>query len=250
MLLSIIGGILGLFIAVWTISLALAIGAKQIPRLDEASIDWVGFVFALAMSVVAGLLCGLICGLRLSIDPSQEFLRDAGTSMGNRRRRLSDGLVVIEIAVAFCVIVSAVLLVRSLRQLERSDSGLVSRGVLSVEIALPANRYASPAQIDDFYNRLHGQLSALPGVESVGISSIFPLTGAAAEDPFSIEGRPLDPNRMTTAGRQAVSHGFFKTLGIPIARGRDFEESDRGRSPGVALINESMAQQFWPGAGP
>ena len=245
-LLSLIGGILGLLIAAWTLSLAVSIGVKQIPRLDEASIDRIVFVFALTVSLVVGVICGLISGIRLVLAQSNEFLRNGGNSIGGRRQRLlSDGLVVVEIAVAFCVIVSAMLLARSIRQLERTESGLISRAVLGAEITLPARRYSAPAQKDDFFNRLQEELSALPGVESAGLSSVYPLSGEAAEDPFSIEGRPLDSNQMTTAGRQAVTPGFFKTLGIPIVHGRDFEESDNSESQASAIINEAMAEQFW-----
>ena len=248
--LSLSGGVVGLLIATWTLSLALSIGVEQVPRLDEANIDVIVLTFALAISLFAGVICGLISGLRLTLIPSNDFLRSAGRSIGGpRRRRLSDGLVVVEIAVAFCVLVSAILLLRSTKdKLERAESGLIPAGVLGAEIALPSHRYATPAQRVEFFRELQEQLTALPAVESVRLSSLYPLSGAAAEDPFSIEGRPLDPNRMTTAGRQAVSRGFFRTLGIPIVRGRDFQESDSSSEHGSAIINEAMAEQFWPGA--
>ncbi|MGH9801644.1 MAG: FtsX-like permease family protein, partial [Blastocatellia bacterium] len=144
------------------------------------------------------------------------------------------------------VLVCAGLVINSFVRLLSFDPGLNPNQVLTAEISLPANRYTERQQMAAFYDQLLGKISALPGVQSVGASSIVPLSGAAVDDPFSIEGRPLDMKRMTVAGHQSVSPDFFRSLGINLLMGRNFIAEDTAEAAPVAIINETMAKTFWP----
>ena len=249
-LLVLAGGGAGLLLAFWGLKLLVAIGARQLPRLDEVSIDTPVLLFTLALSVLAGLICGLAPAWRTADTHLKQALSDSGNSAITRQERLREFLIIGEIAVAACVLVGAGLLVKSFLRLQRVDSGMDPRQVLTFEIALPSLKYPNQPQVADFYERVLTRIAALPGVQSVGMSSVLPLSGVAIDDPFSIEGRPLDMKRLTVAGHQAVSPDFFKTLGISLARGRHFTNTDALGAPAVAVINEQMAQRFFSGEDP
>jgi putative ABC transport system permease protein len=122
--------------------------------------------------------------------------------------------------------------------------------LLSVQINLPETRYPEPAQAARFFQELIRRVESLPGVEQVSLSTVQPLSGVAVNDPFSIEGRPLDFNNAPVAGWQHVTPNFFRALGIPIVAGRDFTDRDNDMASGAAIINEAMARRYFPNEDP
>ncbi len=248
-ILGLAGGTAGLIIALWCLELLIAISPRQLPRFDEISLDWRVLAFTVTISTLSGLICGLAPAWQASDQNLNQVMRGS-TSVAGRPDRLRKLLVSSQIAVAVCVLVSAGLLVKSFVLLQRVDLGLNPRGVLTFEVGFSETRYAERALIAAFCEDALSRMRALPGVESVGLSSMLPLSGVAIEDPFSIEGRPLDMSRLTLAGHQSVSPGFFATLGIPLASGRDFSETDLAGSPDVAIINGEMSARFFAGEDP
>jgi putative ABC transport system permease protein len=250
LLLALLGGGLGLLIARWGVTALVKLDSESLPRAGEISIDGSVLAFTIFVSLLTGLLFGIAPALQTSRPNLPQTLKDAspGLIAGGRRYQLRQILVVAEIASTLVVLVCAGLAINSFVRLLRFNPGLNPNHVLTAEIALSPAKYGDRARVAAFYDRLLGKIAALPGVQSVGASSIVPLSGRAVDDPFSIEGRPLDPNRMTVAGHQNITPDFFRTLGIGLLQGRDFNASDTADAPPVAIINETMARMYWPPA--
>ncbi|MEW6208860.1 MAG: FtsX-like permease family protein, partial [Acidobacteriota bacterium] len=146
---------------------------------------------------------------------------------------------------------SASLMLRSFQRLQRVDPGFRADDVLTMKIILPDSKYTEPEQWRGFYDRLLDQVRTLPGVESAGVITMLPLSGGSMGMSFEVEGRPpASPADEVSANYRAVSYDYFDTLGIPIMRGRAFNERDNDRSPGVIMINESFARIHLPGEDP
>ncbi|MGE0885247.1 MAG: ABC transporter permease [Blastocatellales bacterium] len=247
LLLALLGGSFGLLLARWGIAALVKLNPASLPRVNEIIIDGRVLAFTVAASLLTGLLFGLIPALQASRPDLPQTLKDNSANLiGGRRFQLRQFLVVAEIALTMIVLVCAGLVINSFVRLLDHDPGLNTNRVLTAEISLPSNRYTERSQVAAFYDQLLGKISALPGVESAGASSIVPLSGAAVDDPFSIEGRPLDMNRPTIAGHQSVSPDFFRALGINLKMGRNFTAEDNAESTAVAIINETMAKTYWP----
>jgi putative ABC transport system permease protein len=160
-------------------------------------------------------------------------------------------LVVAEVSLAVLLLVGSGLLAKSLLRLQQTNPGIVADQLTSVEIDLSAVSYSEPERASDFYRRLLAQVESLPGVQSASFGTNQPLSGSGGSDPFAIEGRKLDPTNLTAAGWQMVGANYLKTLGIPLARGRDLTTEDmQPGAPTVAVINEKMAARYWPNEDP
>jgi putative ABC transport system permease protein len=250
-LLTLFGAALGLVLAAWGIDLLHALGPGIVPRAQELSIDFRVFAFAVGIALLISLAFGLIPLRQVAKLDLRESLNRVGLRSGDRPGRWSDVLVVAEVSLALLLLVGSGLLVKSLLHLQRVDPGLIVDTLVSVEIDLSAAAYREPGQASNFYRELVQRIEAKPGVRAVTFSSQQPLSGNAGNDPFSIEGRRLDPANLTTAGWQLVGPNFLQTLGIPIIRGRDFTAEDTAPgAPPVAIINQKMAARYWPNEDP
>lgn len=244
-LLGLAGGAVGILIAVWSLDLLLAISPGQLPRSDEISLDWRVLTFAILVSTITGFVCGIAPALRESDQTLIRAMREAPSDSGGRSDKLRKLLVTVQIGVAVCVASCAALLVQSFVRLQAVDPGLNPHGLLSFELSLPEAKYSDGASVAAFTEAALIRIKALPGVEGAALGAVFPLSGTAIDDPFSIEGSPLDISRLTIAGHQSVSPGFFATMRIPLLRGRDFNETDSSAGPEVAIINRQMAERFF-----
>jgi putative ABC transport system permease protein len=252
-LLALIGGALGLLLAKWGTSLLLLVSPDSIPHASGIGIDArvLGFTFAAAL--LTGLLAGLVPALQASRTDLNTLLHDEarGASSGSRNRRTRDLLVVAEVGLALVLLIGAGLLLRSFALLQQVKLGFTPDDVLTLHIDLPDYKYPEDSMNFAFFNQLLPRLAALPGVESVGLVSNLPLSGAAMSTTFTIEGRaPTLPQERPVADYTIASPGFFGALRIPLMRGRPFNDQDSATSPGVVLINEAMATRFWPGEDP
>ncbi len=247
LILAAAGGAVGLLFSIWSLEVLVAISPKQLPRFGEISLDSRVLSFALFLSMFCGLLCGLVPALQSFDGRLSDVMRQGSSGDGVGASRLRKLLVACQVAIAMCVLVSAGLLLKSFALLQMVDPGLKPQGVLTFNIAFSDKRYSSRERISAFCEDALRRISALPGVDVAGLSSVYALSGAAIDDPFSIEGSPLDLSRLTIAGHQTVSPGFFKTLGIPLVNGRDFRDTDIAGSPEVAIINQQMANRFFAG---
>jgi putative ABC transport system permease protein len=236
---------LGLVFVSWGIELLAALGPNILPRAQEVSIDArvFGFMAVVVAAVSVGL--GVVAARPVDLNEALKNVRRAHS------RKWSNVLVVAEVSLAVLLLVGSGLLVKSLLHLQRTNPGIVADELVSVEIDLSTAAYQEADGASEFYRRLTEQVESLPGVQAASFGTVQPLSGRAGSDPFAIEGRQLDPANLTSAGWQLVGPNYLKTLGIPILRGRDLtlEDVQPGATP-VAVINEKMAQRYWPNEDP
>jgi putative ABC transport system permease protein len=247
------GGVLGLGVAWSGLGLLRSFATRVTPRADEISIDLMVLAFAIAVSVVVGLVAALVPLMRNAPPLSDTLRAGAVTTTGGRADgRMRDILVVVQVAVAFVLLIGAGLMARSLVKLQRVDGGYQTAGILTGRIDLNWTRYTSTALVTEFAQGLTSRLAGQPGVLSVALSSDFPLNnGRPSSQPFLIKG--LEP-RENDAGPQSdvtvVSGDYFKTIGVPLVRGRLFTDADRDTSNVPAVIGQRLAATHWAGKDP
>jgi len=177
-----------------------------------------------------------------------DALKEGGRSgSGALRSRVRSALVIVEMALALVLLISAGLLIKSFIRVQQVNPGFRPDHLLSMQIALPDSKYHEPTQRDAFFRDLTERVKALPGVNSVGAVTILPMSGSNSSGSFRIEGRDVPQGQSSPHGdRWSASTDYFKTMGIPLIRGRYFEDRDSADAPGVALIDETMAKKYWP----
>jgi putative ABC transport system permease protein len=256
LLLSVLGGGLGLLLAMWGVDLLVALSPAELPRVAEIGVDARVLAFTLSLSVLTGIIFGLAPALQASHLDLNEALKEGGRSVtGSRRTRsLRGALVVTEIALSLVLLVGAGLLINSFWRLTKVSPGFKADNLLTMEIALPDSKYppTESHRAQAFYQQLLERVATLPGVQSVGATSSLPLAPGGWGKMLSIEGRPAPPSMETIPLVQyrQVSTNYFSTLGVSPVKGRLFTEQDDPNSPPVALINEEMARRFFPNEDP
>jgi putative ABC transport system permease protein len=249
LILSLLGGGAGLLLAWWGIDWLVALSADNLPRADQISIDGRVLVFTLAIAILTGILFGLAPALQTRRLNLQESLKAGGLTSASvfRRPRLRNFLVISEVALALMLLVGAGLLIKSFFLLQRIDPGLDSDHALTMRVALPAARYPKGERMVAFYRELIQRVEALPGVRSAGVASWLPMSGQRIPARIAIEGRPapLSGEELSTDYR-VISPGYLRALGASLLRGRELTERDSGQAPVAVMVNEAMANRFWP----
>jgi putative ABC transport system permease protein len=251
--LGLVGGAAGLLLAVWGLRVLVALSPGDIPRFDQAGIDGRVLVFTLAVSLLTGLIFGLVPSLQASKPDLNSTLKEGGrgTTGGAGALRVRNLLVVSEIALSLVLLVGAGLLIRSFIRLQQFDLGFNPDNLATMRIQLPGTKYREAAQVEAFYKQLFERIESVPGVQSVGaISDVF-LSDTPNSTNFSIEGRPVPTGADSIeVPLDSVSPGYFRTMGIPLQRGREFDERDvRGSTP-VVIVNETFVRRFFPDEDP
>jgi predicted permease len=250
LVLGLAGGLLGLVLALWGVDALLLAAESSLPRASQVQMDLSALSVALAVSLASGLAFGLLPALQATRgDPRGALqLGGRGFTAGARRLRTRNMLVVVEVALAVMLVASAVLLLRSFWELRQVDPGFDAERVLTMDVSLPAPKYATGAQVAAFYRGLIERLSGLPGVEAAALTSTLPMArGARPNLDVDVEGRVLGPGEARPTGfYHAVTPDYFRTLGIHVLRGRDFRLEDDSGEVSVAMVNESMARLLWP----
>jgi len=229
-----------------------AIGLDEIPRASEIHFSLAVILFALATSVVAGILIGLVPVAHLSQIKLSTVLREETRtgSGGIRSRAMRRGLVVAQVGLACVLLIGAGLLLASFRKLLAVDPGFKSDGVITISTALPQVKYPDD-KWRPFMNRTFEALRSIPGVRSAGATTSIPFGGRFDKNVILAEGYTMKPGESVIAPMQVeVSPGYFETMATPLKRGRYFNEHDSSDAPPVAIIDERLAQKFWPGADP
>jgi putative ABC transport system permease protein len=253
LMLAILGGTLGLIVVRWAISFLISLSPANLPRAREVSIDISVFLFALGLSTLAGVFFGLIPALQASNVDVNEELKGTSRSIqgGSRQSRIRNLLVVSEIALSLLLLIAAGLLVKSFMQIQKVNPGFNADNLLVVRLALPKQKYSERETITNFYDRLGPEVENLPGVQSVGAVSVLPLSGLISSVDFSIVGRPsLSADEVPVGQYRMISPGYFRSMAIPLIKGRDFNEHDRSGSKPVVVINETLASRYWPNENP
>jgi putative ABC transport system permease protein len=253
MMLAAIGAGAGLLLALWGMDLLVALSPDNIPRRDEINIDSSALVFTVGVTLLTGLIFGIAPALHASKLNLNESLKEGGkgAGAGSHRSRFRSLLVVAQVALALVLLVGAGLLIKSFYRLQNVDPGFNPENVLTMRVALSDAKYPQAHQVTAFFDQALAGIEALPGVESVGMISFSPLSGATFYLDFAIEGQPAPgPGNTLTAQYRSISASYFRVMEIPLKRGREFTATDRMGASGVAIINETMARRFWPNEDP
>ncbi|MBD0320300.1 MAG: ABC transporter permease, partial [Gemmatimonadetes bacterium] len=252
LLLSLMGTLLGLALALAGMRALLALLPAGTPRVAEIGIDGRVLAGVLLLSLLNALLFGVVPSLQASRADLGGALRDGGKgSRGVAHRRLSSALVVGEIALAVTLVIGAGLLVRSLWELLRVDTGLRAEQVVAARLSPPPARYTEPERTLAFYQSVLSRVQGLPGVQAAAVVQRVPLGGEDGGVPLAVEGQPLPAGAAAPfAGEWRVTPDYLRVMGIPLLRGRALTDADRQGAPAVALVNQAMARRFWPGQDP
>ncbi|HUR22226.1 MAG TPA: ABC transporter permease [Vicinamibacterales bacterium] len=247
-MLALIGGALGVLTAQWVVKVFVTLAGSQLPRAASIHIDSRVVLFAAAVSLVVGVGCGLWPLLRMRTRELITSVREADTrTMSGAGKRFGNGLVVIEVAVAFALLVGAGLFAKNLRGLEHRDAGVRTEGIIAFDVSPAGPRYAADEQIRAFYRELTQRLTAMGGVERVGLTSHLPMYSFGTNGEMTREGgNPWGPNDAPLVEYRWISGDYFQALDIPLVRGRFLDARDKTGTSGV-VINQAMAEKFWPG---
>jgi predicted permease len=249
LLLSAIGGLAGLTIAVWGVRVLVALIPKDTPRASEIGLDYRVVLFTLGVSVVTGVLFGLFPALQASKTDLNATLKEAGRGgvEGPKRLRLRNALVISEFALALVLLIGAGLLVKSFQRLQVVNPGFQPTKLLTMRLALPELKYDKFEKGQAFFQELFDRVESRPEVKSVGAINLLPFGGSGGDRSFTIEDRPV-PEGQPRPDEQVrfVSAGYFNAMEIPLLKGRDLTKRDVPTSPHVMIVNQAMANKFWP----
>jgi putative ABC transport system permease protein len=251
-LLALLGGGLGLLLALWGTSLIESIGSQVSPLLSGIRIDPVVLSFTVVISLLSGLAFGLAPAMHVSKPDLNETLKEGGRSVDGSvgRTRLRGFLVVSEVAMAVVLLICAALLIKSVMQLRDVNPGFNSENLLTMNIALPSAKYPEKAAQVAFYDTLIKRVEALPGVRAAGVTSVLPLSDNFDGRGLAVEDQPKPPGEEISVDLYITTPGYLRAMEIPLLKGRAMDEHDRENAPLVALVSETMAQQLWPGQDP
>jgi len=253
LLLSLVGGALGLLLAVWGVDLLIAAAPAGVPRLQDVGLDREVLVFTLVITTLTGVLFGLVPALQASKLDLNESLKEGGrgSTEGGRRSRVRSALVISEVALSLVLLVGAGLLIKSFWSLLNTDPGYATNRVLTMTVPLSTTKYPQPEDRARIFQQILQRTSELPGVVAVGATGQLPLGGNENVFNFEIEGRPLSaPGARQQAGDLTVTPDYFRALNIPLLKGRSFTESDKADSPLVVIVNEAFARRYFPNEDP
>jgi putative ABC transport system permease protein len=255
LVLSAPGGVLGVLLAAWGTRLLMAFlpPGLEIPRLGEIGVNMKFFGVAALALVCVVLFVAVVPWFTTtrSIEPASLRTTTRGASAGHRRAYLGGTLVVLEIALALTLLAGAGLLGRSFFELSRVNPGFQTEQLLTVRTTLPQPRYGTPDRVRAFTSSLLERVQHLPGVTTVGVVNYLPMSNFGIGGSFSIDGRPLATGGERPGSWISVVGGdYFAAMGIPLVRGRFFNDADNERTPSVFIIDEELARRYWPGENP
>jgi putative ABC transport system permease protein len=249
LLLAALGGLFGLLIAEWGTEVLIKTVPENIPRISSIRLDAVVLMFTLFVSVATGIVFGLVPAWQAShVDLNTALKAGGRTGTGSEQKgRLRNGLVVVEVALALVLLISAGLLIQSFARLGQVNSGVRTDRLLTARISLPGARYPKNENIVAFYDRFLPKLRSLPGVESASAIIPLPLSGSNMMTDFDIEEHPVPRGQRPDAPVRIIATDYFKTMGIPLKKGRVFDDTDQMKTSPVVIVNERFAAKIFPG---
>ncbi|MFL6520475.1 MAG: ABC transporter permease [Chthoniobacterales bacterium] len=250
-LLAIVGGALGLLLAIWSLDLLVSLKPANLPRLAEINVNRTVFLFTAAVSVLTGILFGLAPAWQVSKTDLNEGLKESGRgSDAPRRHRMRALLVISEVALSFVLLIGAGLMIRSFSRLLAVDPGFKTDHVLTAFISLPVAKYPKREEQVTFFDRLLERLRNVPGVSAAGVVTDIPLYGGSSTG-FDVDGRPAAlPGQRAMTDYRMISPDYFAAMGMRIMKGRAFSPRDTQDAPGVVIINETLAARYFAGEDP
>jgi predicted permease len=249
--LALIGAAGGMLLAWWGMKALLSVNPEAIPRFQEIRLDATVAVATLVLAMLTGVIFGFAPALHLVRTELQSTLKEGGRGAeGGHRQRFGRALVMAEVALAVVVVIGATLLMRSFRELRGTDPGFRAENVLAIDLSLPQARYDNNTTTA-FYQRLVEQMRALPGVTMASAASDIPPVAGGNNWDIAIDGRAREPGSTAPSPNvRAVTRDYFRTLSITLGSGRGFGSEDHAASAPVAILNETAARAWWPGADP
>jgi len=246
LLLALSGGVLGLLVASWLLTILVATTTLDIPRLDEVRLDSSVLAFSFCLTVLTGLLFGALPAWRLTCRDPQEALRAGSHTVteGRRGLRVRSALISLEVGLSAALLIVAGLLTSSFSRLLHVDKGFDIQHVLTVDVGLSGSLYSEPVTREKFFDRVLAKASAIPDVQASGLVTQLPTRGEAWIDPIALEGDTRPPLERPMVNNRYISPGYFRAMNTTVRHGRAFEERDRGR--GVAILSEKAAKLLWP----
>jgi putative ABC transport system permease protein len=244
-----LGGAAGLLVAQWALSILLAISPANLADLGPVSLSYPVLAFTTAVSILTAIACGVAPAFEGSRAAAQEALREGARQIGVgvRTRRIRQAFVVSELAFAVVLLIGAGLTLRSLASLRGVNPGFDSHNVLTVRMTIPSARYSSDASRLTFFADAVSRIRALPGVESAGAISFLPLAGLGAATNFTIVGQPPPaPGQGLVTDVRVCDDGYFESMKVPLRAGRLFSEREMHEKSDVVVINEALAQRYFP----
>ena len=254
-LLALVGGAFGVLLAVWGIRLLIAISPDDIPRVNEINLDGRVLIFAVVVSLLTGLVFGIAPAFQASKLNLNESLKEGGrgSSEGFRRNRIRSLLVVSELALALVLLIGAGLLIKSFIRLQSVSPGFNPENVLTVGLSLPNGKYRARQSRVAFFDQLMSRLESLPGAQSAALTLNLPLSGGGVSSWHGVvlEGHPIIPEETTQTENRIISPSYFRTMGIPLLKGREFTPQDnRQDAPPVVAVSDTVAKRLWPDEDP
>ena len=251
LLLAVAGGALGFVLSLWALRLLLTAIPFELPVWMNFGIDLRVLGFTAAITVLTGLLFGAAPALQTSRVDLNDTLKEGGRGTVGGRGRSRSALVVTEIALSLILLVCAGLMIQSFLRLQSVNIGLNAKNVLSTSFHLPQAKYREGEQRAAFFKQLLERVRALPGVEAVSATGTLPLSGGGWGRSLTVEGYPVLPvGQAPMIQHTVVTPGYFRTMGIPVIYGRDFNDADTKDKPGVTIVDERLARQYWPNENP
>ena len=245
LLLALMGGGLGFLLAMWIVTWLLLHLPEGFPRAYEINIDGRVFLFSFAVSLLTAIVFGLAPAIQAARSDVNEALKSGGKGSINSGSRLRRGFVVAEVALSLMLFIGAGLLMKSFWLLTRVNPGFQSDHLLTLQVSLPEEKYSDP-QVIDFFRRVPEQLATLPGVSTVSAVNRLPISGGDPHGELTIEGRTFNAGEAPGVSYRRILPNYFRAMGIPLLQGREFDDRDSGGKPDVVLINQKMAQRYWP----
>ena len=261
-LLSTIGGVLGLLIGTWSVPLLLAVSPGNLPRINDeehvasaiSSLDWHVLAFTFAIALLTGVLFGLLPALRISKLDVNSVLKEASgrSGTGLRHNRLRGVLVAAEMALAVILVVGAGLMIRTFVGLRSVHLGFDPHNVITMQTSLGGGRYDSTAKVANLARQVTDHIEALPGVRAASAAVTLPVSSMGLDLPFNIEGRPPAKGNLYSGDEfwRFNSPHYFSTLRVPLLKGRFFDQRDSGNSQWVLIVNQAFANKYWPKGDP
>ncbi|HEV3469196.1 MAG TPA: ABC transporter permease [Pyrinomonadaceae bacterium] len=251
-LLALAGGAAGLLLALWGVDFLLALAPGQLPGAGRVALDARVLGFSLALTLATGLGFGLVPALKLSrADVNSTLKEGGGRAGGGGRRRARSAFVVAQVALALVLLVAAGLLINSFYRVLSVSPGFDPENLLTLEYRLPRNKYAKGEDQWAFHRQVVERVRGVPGVTSAAVIRALPFSGNGSTIAYALPGRPAPaPGQEPRAQENAAHPGYFETVGLPVLRGRVFEERDGAEAPPVVVVNRLMAEQSWPGEDP
>jgi predicted permease len=245
--LAVIGGVLGLLLAVWLLSLLRSIGPADLPRLDSVALDGRVLAVSALLTLGAGILFGLAPAVEAMRTNVHGWLKEGGRTGRGAGGRLRQGLVVAEVTLAVVLLAGAGLLIRSFAKLMEVNPGFQPHHVLTLQIGIPGTY--DPLGRIALMDRLYADLKAIPGVQAVGSTTRLPL-GTQLSTTLDVRDHPVPAGEQPEVEFRRAGGDYFAAMGIPVLRGRAFDERDTPNSTGSIIINRGLADRLWPGENP